>query len=68
MTHTHLTKEHYEQQVADCDGLCIITDDMLAARPDLMRCVTCPFCKEVVNAILTPTTISCPKCEVTVNR
>jgi hypothetical protein len=63
-----LTVEHYHQQVADCDGLCVITDEMLEASPNLMRCVTCPFCKQIVNAILTPTTISCPECEVTVNR
>ncbi len=63
-----LTIDQYAQQVADCDGLCAITDDMLQTEPDLMRCVTCPFCKETVNAILTATTISCPACKVTVQR
>lgn len=63
-----LTKEHYEHQAAECDGLCAITDHMLEQEPDLMRCVTCPFCKESVDAILTPATISCPKCKVTVKR
>ena len=63
-----LTKEMYEAQVADCDGLCVITDDMLEQTPDLMQCVTCPFCKIVVNAILTKTTITCPECKVTVSR
>ena len=29
---------------------------------DRMRCVTCPFCKEKVDAILTATTIRCPAC------
>jgi hypothetical protein len=63
-----MTKEQYEQHVADCDGLCVITDHMLEEQPDLMRCVTCPFCKQTVDAILTPTSISCPKCKVTVKR
>lgn len=63
-----LTQEQYEQIAADCDGLCAITDEMVAETPDLMRCVTCPFCKQTVDAILTPSTISCPKCEITVNR
>lgn len=64
-----LTKEQYEHQKADCDGLCEINHDGTAAdNPNLMPCVTCPFCKELVDAILTPTTISCPKCEVTVSR
>ncbi len=63
-----LSKEQYKQQQADCDGLCDITDEMLAQEPDLMRCVTCPFCKQTVDAILTPTTISCPKCYIVVSR
>jgi hypothetical protein len=63
-----LTKAQYEQKIAECDGLCVVTDDMLTRTPDLMLCVTCPFCKEVVNAILTGTSISCPKCKVTVDR
>jgi hypothetical protein len=64
-----LTTEQYEHQKAECDGLCDIDHDRIAANnPNLMPCVTCPFCKELVDAILTPTTISCPKCETTVGR
>jgi hypothetical protein len=63
-----MTKEQYEQHVADCDNLCVITEEMVAETPNLMRCVTCPFCKATVDAILTPSTISCPACEVTVSR
>jgi hypothetical protein len=65
---TDLTVEHYQQHQANCDGLCTITDDMMREEPDLMRCVTCPFCKETVDAILTPTSISCPKCKTVVQR
>lgn len=63
-----ITKEQYEQQVLECEDLCVITDHMLEQDPDLMRCVTCPFCKETVDAILTPTSISCPKCKTVVQR
>lgn len=60
------THEYHEQQAA-CNDLCNVTDDMLD-EPNLMRCVTCPFCKETVDAKLTPETISCPACEVVVRR
>lgn len=64
-----LTKKTYEHQKANCDGLCDIDHDRISnTNPDLMPCVTCPFCKELVNAILTAETISCPKCKVTVKR
>jgi hypothetical protein len=64
-----LTVEQYQHQAAECDGLCAIDHDRIASNnPNLMPCVTCPFCKELVNAILTPTTISCPKCKVEVRR
>ena len=50
-----LTAEQYEHQKAECDGLCVIDHDRIAAdNPNLMPCVTCPFCKEIVDAILTP--------------
>jgi hypothetical protein len=66
---SQLTKESYEQQMAACNGLCAIDHDRIAADdPNLMPCVTCPFCEQVVDAVLTATTISCPACEVTVNR
>lgn len=63
-----LTIEDYHHQQAACDGLCDITDHMVELNPNLMRCVTCPFCQETVDAVLTETTISCPECKVTVNR
>lgn len=66
---SQLTREEYEHQAAECGGLCAIDHDRIAADdPNLMPCVTCPFCKKIVDAILTPTTISCPACEVTVTR
>ncbi len=64
-----LTKKQYEHQKANCDGLCDIDHDRVSnTNPNLMPCVTCPFCKQIVNAILTPDTISCPECKVTVKR
>jgi hypothetical protein len=64
-----LTLEQYEHQKAACDGLCDIDHDRISSTdPNRMPCVTCPFCKQLVDAILTPTTISCPQCEVTVSR
>ena len=60
-----LTAEQYEQQVADCDGLCVISEELLQAT-DRMKCVRCPFCEEIVDAILTETHISCPACRVRV--
>ena len=39
-----------------------------SALPDLSLCVRCPFCKQVVNAIMTETHISCPACLVSVER
>lgn len=63
-----LTKEQYEQQVADCEDLCVITNDMLQADPNLMKCVRCPFCTETVDAILTDTQIICPACKSTAKR
>ena len=64
-----LTKEQYEHQKAECDGLCDIDHDRISnTDPNLMPCVTCPFCKQLVDAVLTPTTISCPECRVSVSR
>ena len=64
-----LTKEIYEHQAAECDGLCNIDHDRISnTDPNLMPCVTCPFCKQIVDAILSETTISCPNCKVTVSR
>lgn len=64
-----LTKDKYEHQKANCDGLCDIDPDRIAKDdPSLLPCVTCPFCKELVDAILTETTIKCPACDVVVSR
>lgn len=32
-----------------------------------LQCVTCPFCKKVVNAFMTKTSISCPECKAQVD-
>jgi hypothetical protein len=64
-----LTKKKYEQQAAACEDLCEI--DPTRISPDnhsLMPCVTCPFCKQIVTAELTLTTIHCPSCLITVKR
>jgi hypothetical protein len=64
-----LTKEHYDHQKANCDGLCDIDAHKIPVdNPNLLMCVTCPFCQKIVNAKLTPTTISCPECKTTVKR
>jgi DNA-directed RNA polymerase subunit RPC12/RpoP len=34
---------------------------------DSMKCVTCPFCKKTVDAIVKKSTIACPECRVEVN-
>lgn len=64
-----LTKEKYEHQAAECEGLCVIDHDRIdKVDPTKMPCVTCPFCKEIVTAELTATTIHCPACKITVAR
>jgi len=63
-----LTREQYEAQQAACDSLCTIDDTYDPDKTGLMRCVTCPFCKAAVDAILTPVSISCPACKVTIQR
>jgi len=35
---------------------------------DKMECVTCPFCSAIVDAILTPDKIVCPKCNKSASR
>lgn len=62
-----LTKEKYEYQAANCEGLCAIDHARIDKNdPTRMPCVTCPFCKEIVTAILTKETIACPACKVSV--
>jgi hypothetical protein len=64
-----LTKDQYQLQKANCDNLCDIDHNRISkTNPNLMPCVTCPFCKQIVNAILTVDTISCPNCKVSVDR
>lgn len=68
MNNQNISVKEYQKQQADCNDLCNITQEMVDKKPDLMMCVTCPFCKVLVNAILTNTTIACPACEVVVDR
>lgn len=62
-----LSIDEYNKEKTDCEGLCDITDEVMVEN-NYMRCVTCPFCKETVDAILTKTTIACPACDVIVDR
>lgn len=65
-----LTVEKYEHQHDDCeDGICDIDPNRIDDTDETkLPCVTCPFCLQIVTAELTPTTISCPNCKVTVQR
>lgn len=64
-----LTIEEYEHNAANCNGLCDIDHSRIDKKdPTKMPCVTCPFCKELVTAELTPATIHCPACKITVKR
>ncbi len=63
-----LTKEQYEKQAAQCDGLCEVPVSSQQEAASELPCVKCPFCHEIVTARLTPTTISCPACKITVSR
>ena len=58
--------EYYHMQSL-CDDKCYVTDELIEER-EYMKCVTCPFCKELVNAVLTKSTIACPACKVEVER
>lgn len=62
-----ITIDEYHKQQAACDNLCDITEEV-AVQKDYLRCVTCPFCKATVDAVLTKSSISCPACLVTVSR
>lgn len=42
---------------------CVVTPTKEPAT-NVQKCVTCPFCKQVVTAILTKETITCPACKV----
>ena len=33
-----------------------------------LQCVTCPFCKQTVTAIITPEQIECPECKAVVKK
>ena len=59
-------KEYYEKK-ALCDDKC--NPDYEKSKDNkYLPCVTCPFCKEIVTAELTPKTIHCPACKITVER
>lgn len=61
--------EEYEKMRSECDGLCEIDPDRIDPEDGTkMPCVMCPFCKEIVTAILTPTSITCPNCKAHVHR
>lgn len=42
--------------------------NLISTSESVMHCVTCPFCKRQVDAILTPTHIICPKCHAQAER
>lgn len=64
-----LTEAKYKKQKSECEGLCDIDQKRIDSKDNSkMPCVTCPFCKEIVTAELTPRTIHCPACKVTVER
>ena len=63
-----MTTEIYEQQQAACNDLCIVPATKLQEQTGELPCVRCPFCKEIVTAILTKTSIACPACKVSVGR
>lgn len=67
MKSKQLLIKEYQKQKNECDGLCDVTEKV-AEEKNFLRCVTCPFCKEIVDAILTKTTIACPACDVIVDR
>lgn len=39
-----------------------MTYDQLSSATDKLQCVTCPFCKELVDAVVGGGKITCPKC------
>mgnify|MGYP007006695489 CR=1 FL=1 len=64
-----LTPTTYRDQKANCDGLCDIDHDRISnTNPNLMQCVTCLFCKVVVDSIFTPETIEFQNCKMVVKR
>ena len=62
-----MTRYDYVHMQEICNGICDVTEPYVEEK-DYMQCVTCPFCKETVDAILTETTIACPACKVEVTR
>ena len=62
-----MTKEEYAEKQKKCNSLCDVTHELVEER-NFMKCVTCPFCKEIVDAIVTTRTIACPACEIIVER
>ena len=50
----------------DCPD-CVVSD-ILAPDTGEQMCVTCPFCKQTVTAIITPEQIECPECKAVVKK
>lgn len=65
---TDLTAEQYKKQQANCENLCDVPVSVIEENNGTLPCVRCPFCAEIVTALVTLTTISCPECNVSVNR
>lgn len=64
-----ITVEEYHRRKHLCEGKCEIDIERIDEKDiSKMPCVTCPFCKKIVTAELTPKTIHCPACKVTVKR
>ena len=54
-----------------CGGYLALSEEstlrMVTRASDSMKCVTCPFCKKTVDAIVKNSVITCPECKVQVN-
>ncbi len=63
---TKQATEHKKIEI-DCEE-CVMPVGLSEEDQDttILKCVRCPFCKQSVNAMLTITHITCPKCHVSV--
>lgn len=59
---TYTTSFGYDSTMTD-----VFADTYSDETTTTMDCVTCPFCHETVDAIVTSTRIKCPKCEAEVS-
>ncbi len=59
------------RELISCGGYLAASEDSVLKTVtrsiDSMKCVTCPFCKKTVDAIVRKNLISCPQCKVAVN-